>query len=328
MFTSKKGPGIDIKRIDSWSDFGSNENYIKLITKFENQNLIKNDEFTYIYEGFVYKYNKEEGVIKNKIHRAKKLKNIVPEIKSESKNFFSYKYVEGSLLSHENNLEIFHNFLDYCKGDVFKSLKLNDIDKNEFQKSCNNFYKVKTFERLKLYWSNSGFDDKSLNINGLFCKSISKCLEEIDWNYLSAGIPYNFHGDLQPENIIHKNKRFYFIDWRESFGDSIDIGDVYYDLAKLDHALLLSGENVRKKFFNFNMEEKKATVSFKIDNYLLDYQNALDSFILENNYDLKKVKILSSLIYLNISPLYDGDYSNFLYLLGQFKLNKFLYNNY
>jgi hypothetical protein len=27
------------------------------------------------------------------------------------------------------------------------------------------------------------------------------------------------------------------IDWRESFGDSLEIGDLYYDLGKLYHAL-------------------------------------------------------------------------------------------
>ena len=66
LLSKNDGPGLQIKRIDSWHDYGSNENYIKLIQKFVNQNLIKNDEFTYIHNDTVYKYNVDENVIKIK----------------------------------------------------------------------------------------------------------------------------------------------------------------------------------------------------------------------------------------------------------------------
>ena len=59
---SNNGPGLKAKRIDTWHDFGSNEQYDNLIQKFDNQNLIKNDEFTYIHKDKVYKYNIDEKI--------------------------------------------------------------------------------------------------------------------------------------------------------------------------------------------------------------------------------------------------------------------------
>ena len=37
-----------------------------------------------------------------------------------------------------------------------------------------------------------------------------------------------------------------------------------------------------------------------------------DRFIVSSDFDIKRVELLTALIYLNISPLYEGDYSKFL----------------
>ena len=48
----------------------------------------------------------------------------------------------------------------------------------------------------------------------------------------------------------------------------------------------------------------------------------LEDFANKQSYDLNKINILTSLIYLNISPLYEGEYSKFLFLLGLLKLQQ------
>ena len=63
-------------------------------------------------------------------------------------------------------------------------------------------------------------------------------LNKINWRLLSKPHPVLFHGDLQPENIIHKKQEIYLIDWREDFGELKILGDLYYDLAKLHHTQL------------------------------------------------------------------------------------------
>ena len=42
----------------------------------------------------------------------------------------------------------------------------------------------------------------------------------------------------------------------------------------------------------------------------------------KNNYSIKKVEILTALIYLNIAALHHYPYSIFLYYLGKFELTK------
>ena len=166
-------------------------------------------------------------------------------------------------------------------------------------------------ERLDEFWNKTEIIDQNIQINGLSCKSVSSLLKKIDWVYLSNGIPYNFHGDLQPENIIHNNGIFTFIDWRDSFGTSNKYGDIYYDLAKLDHALLLSGKTVRAKKFDIFESQNEIFLNFDVDFNLVEFRKMFHDFLQESNYDLFKVELLTSLIYLNIAPLYDGEYSRF-----------------
>ncbi len=77
---------------------------------------------------------------------------------------------------------------------------------------------------------------------------------------MNTALPSHFHGDLQPENIIiGKDNKITLIDWRESFGGDIYIGDLYYDLAKLYHGLLINGKMVKDKKFSLQIEKTKAT---------------------------------------------------------------------
>ena len=59
----------------------------------------------------------------------------------------------------------------------------------------------------------------------------------------------NFHGDLHGSNIIYDKNKFTLGDWREKFGDDIRTGDIYYDLAKIYHGLIVNHEFIRKNQF-------------------------------------------------------------------------------
>ena len=166
------------------------------------------------------------------------------------------------------------------------------------------------------------FTNDSYKINGIECSPVFDLLNNIDWNNLSDGIPYKFHGDLQPENIINVEEGFKLIDWRENFGESDIIGDLYYDLAKLNHGLILSGEVIRSKGFSVNFKDNEYQIDFFIKSNLFELKNMLEDFANKQSYDLNKINILTSLIYLNISPLYEGEYSKFLFLLGLLKLQQ------
>ena len=58
-------------------------------------------------------------------------------------------------------------------------------------------------------------------------------ISNLDDNWLCNGIPSKFHGDFILDNIIETEDGFCLIDWRQNFSGRLDVGDMYYDLAKL-----------------------------------------------------------------------------------------------
>ena len=98
-----------------------------------------------MYNDKVFKYDADSIKIKNKVNRAKKLYPLTPKVTEKTENFFSYNYVKGDLLSNVNNLNVFEKFLDYCEKQLFIQEKLNNETLETFYKSCEYFYKLKTY---------------------------------------------------------------------------------------------------------------------------------------------------------------------------------------
>ena len=319
---SKQSSGLKLKRIDSWHDFGSNEEYRNLLLNFENQNLIKNDEFTFVYKNKVFKYNIDTKIIKNKVERSKYFAGFSPKILQNTKHFFTYKYIRGELLSHTNDFNVFDKFFNFLESNLLNKIELNRSEQKLFEADCLNFYKEKTFDRLRLFSSKEELKIKEYKINGVDCEPVSDLLKRIDWGNLASGVPFLFHGDLQPENIIHKDGSFFLIDWRDSFSSSVKYGDIYYDLAKLNHALLVSGSIVRGNHYSFSMDKDAINIDFYIKSNLNNLKILFDKFIKQEGYDLFKIDLLTALIYINIAPLYNGEYSKFLFSLGTLQLQQ------
>ena len=120
------------------------------------------------------------------------------------------------------------------------------------------------------------------------------------------------------------------IDWRESFGQSLDIGDLYYDLGKLHHALLINGQVVLSKGYNYEIVNNRAYVDYNIKSNLLFLVNHFEIFCKENDLNWDNIEILSILQYIGICSLYEeyheGKYGEFLFLLGKYLLTKKLNN--
>ena len=66
------------------------------------------------------------------------------------------------------------------------------------------------------------------------------------------------------------------------------------------------------------------------DNVYIDlkcnYKNIIqiqdfDNFILKHNLNLEKIKLLTSLIWINMSPLHDKEFGIFLYFFGLYNIN-------
>ena len=118
-----------------------------------------------------------------------------------------------------------------------------------FEKMCYDFYYAKTSNRVNQFLNQRNDDDRCHTINGELVDTIAVLLERFSSLGISTGIPSNFHGDFILENIVMKNDgQFCLIDWRQDFAGSTEIGDVYYDLAKMLHNVEVNHDIVRKKF--------------------------------------------------------------------------------
>jgi len=309
-----------------WYDTGNDFSYIETRNKFCNEVVaLKNDESIFIENGYVIKYFYNQKKIQDRIERLNYLNNVTPEIQLLNENMIYHKYIDGKTVSLIKDVNILKKIIPYWYENLGKfHFEKNDI----FLENCKKMYHDKTFERCE-YFQNKEIDDIQY-INGIKVDKIYNMLNKIDWNTIyNNATPSNFHGDFQPENIIYDDQdNFILIDWRESFGDNLDVGDFYYDLGKLYHALLINGKDVINRMYRVEIKEDKAF----IDNYsrsnLIFLYDELYKFCKENNYSWENIELLGALQYLGISSLYkdfhDGKYRDFLFLYGKYLLQKFI----
>ena len=129
------------------------------------------------------------------------------------------------------------------------------------------------------------------------------------------------------ENIIYDDENFTFLDWRQDFAGIINYGDVYYDLSKIFHGILVSHPEIIKGNFKVKWNNNKINFSIKKNKNLRQINNKFMKWLKTNSYDIQKVKVITSLIFLNISPLHHYPYNLFLYSFGKSMLFNCLNNN-
>lgn len=300
-----------------WLDTGTNESYVDTLNYFKDKTQRKPGEVVYIIKNRVIKYFSDKKKCKKLKERSKNFKSNCPKIIRSSDNFLVYEYVHGKHLT-EVNEKLFYEFLENLNKNFWKKKKVNI---KKFKIECKKFYKDKTYERVALAITQNPNIDRIRNINGKIIPSIYKILRKVKWESLSDGVAVNFHGDLQPENIIvTKNNKFKLIDWRSDFS-GLSYGDIYYEFSKLNHMLTINTRKVLEGKIKVNYKSNnEVEYSFETRDVLLKFQKILYQFIKKNNYDLKKVKVLTALIYLNISKFYDNPYSDLLFHHGKNQL--------
>jgi len=320
----------------TWFDTGTPQNYLETGKNFSQESKFdfsKGDEFFYFVNGRVIKFFADEKITKNRYERAtKSLVGLCPPIEGCRGNFYSYKKVTGQTLYNVLNTKTVRDFLHWAKANLWK--KNNDPLEGgkDFKEICRDFYYKKTMKRLDMFYKKTGIDDSGNLINGVSVPTLKELLDKIDWEYIIQGTPCNFHGDLQFDNIlvtrddVSNLEKFILLDWRQDFGGIITAGDIYYDLAKLYGGTILSYQLIKDGMFSFDISGTSVYYNFFLKNDLLEAKEEYESFILKNDYDLKKIKMITALIFLNMSPLHNGPFDLMLYFLGKNMLNKLLIN--
>ena len=321
--------GLDkIRLIDfTWYDTGNNESYEKTRKHFSKEVVaVKNKEAIFIEEGKVVKYYDSAQKSQKRVERTKYLNGYSPEVTQLNDNMYSYNHVQGNVLSNVLDDNVLKDILNFHKNK-FSTKRFEKTP--TFLSDCHQMYYTKTYDRIK-YFKNTPLD-KIGYINGVKVKSITELLNNINWDSIYANsTPSRFHGDFQPENIIYDNEDFKLIDWRESFGSSLDIGDLYYDLGKLYHALLINGQVVLSKGYNYSVNNNNAYINYNIKSNLLFLTEYFKEFCKENGLNWDNIELLGILQYIGICSLYQefhgGKYGEFLFLLGKYLLTKKLNN--
>ena len=321
--------GLDnIKLIDfTWYDTGNNKSYHETKKVFCNDVVAnKSDEAIFIDKGKVVKYFNDAEKANLRVERAKYLNGNCPDITVVNENMYYYDYIDGEMLSNISSESLMRKFLDDCQTKLWEETFING---NRYLDDCVEMYETKTKERVKKLIDSEL--DKVKIINGVEVEPIDVMLDKIDWmNFYQNAIPSYFHGDLQPENIIYDKQKdkFVLIDWRQKFGNSVEIGDVYYDLGKLYHAIMINGQTILKDMFDYRQLGNSASLEFYVKSNLIYFMDTFKEFCDDNNYNWDNVELLGILQYFNICTLYDnfkdGRYGNFLFLYGKYLLAKFL----
>lgn len=263
----------------NWSDTGTTENYAQTLAdltdnsndKFTQKKTDIINETTYLYKGICGKLFTDTDKYSKRIYRWGMLKNYTPVPYIISQNMLSYKMLPGKNLYEYFDNGLFTRFLNQAQ-DMFWLARPKNY---EFMNCCHRFYKDKTYQRLN-----------HITISG----KIMDYLNNFDFDALcDNSIKSCFHGDAIFSNIINVDKgynRFIGIDWRESFDNSF-YGDVYYDLAKIYLSIHINLDNI----FMDNYYNESNMKTFK-------------EFCSNKAYNMEPIKIIASLVLLNIAGLY------------------------
>ena len=231
---------------------------------------------------------------------------------------YSYHKVEGKIMSEAVTLPLFERLLVHCQN-FWQLHELGGSELQQFQQTCLSFYREKTLERVALFYRNFDKADGTEPINGEPMPMLGNLLDTVDWNWLAEGLPGRFHGDFHFENILWSGdtETFTFLDWRQDFGGNLKAGDIYYDLAKLMHGLIVCHELIANDQYTVFWDDRAISYDFHRKQVLVECEQHLNQWCIKNNYDVKKVRVITAIIYLNIAALHHYPYSLMLYVLGK-----------
>jgi len=279
--------------------------------------LDKDNESIFVVGDEVIKFFFDKDICHNRYTRAKALGDLVPPITGHKTNFYKYRFAQGELLADVVDDKLFGDLLKWAKEKLWVKM---DCDMRGFHKACEDFYFTKTHSRIQRFLADNKMTDAQTVINGTPIPPLADVLKKIDVEWLCQSEPYQFHGDFILDNIIKYDGRFVLLDWRQDFGGSLTCGDIYYDLAKLNHNLVFNHDIVSRNLYSVSIDENVVRCDLLSSNVLLNCRRQLKKFVEENGMDWHKVNVLTAIIWLNMSPLHHYPLNVFLFYFGKYHL--------
>ncbi|MCX7121860.1 MAG: polysaccharide deacetylase family protein [Gammaproteobacteria bacterium] len=287
-----------------------------LASRYQDFDFSKQDEALYFVNKKVIKFFSEAKNAEQRVQKTKLNPIAFPSVTDYTGQFYAYEFQAGNTLYQENNPCIFQMLLRWLDEKLWVK---KTVDPVVMKTACMKFYKEKTLKRLEQYHKKYPGEEQESQINGVIIPEVNDLLAQIPWDILTKGIPCFMHGDLHFDHAIYnsENKSFKLIDWRQDFGGHVEFGDVYYDLAKMYGGIILNYDYIKLNLFDYTEDENGIFFDFAQRFQASNYLKILTQYIKSKGYDLNKVRILVSLIYLNMSPLHHYPFDKMLYALGR-----------
>ena len=315
------GHNFSVVEFKNWEDVGSMSGLNSSRAKAEANlsSLEKMDESIFGIGNDIIKFFSNKQVCASRIMRSSILFPVVPKVVESSENFYKYEFVKGKVMSKELTLSEFKNLLNWAETSIWNRFTPS-IDRDKFNKVCKEFYYDKSITRIKLFFEKSGFTDSISIINGQKIPHVFDIFLLIEETGIFDGQQSLIHGDFILDNIIQTESGFMAIDWRQDFGGLLEIGDLYYDLAKLNHSLALNHELLNKNEFRIKIEKNLIEVDVLRWDSFFDCEIFLKEFAISRNLDYKKIQIITAIIWINMAALHSHPLDLFLFNYGKYKL--------
>lgn len=314
----EQGSDFKINEFTQWFDTGNIDSLKKHFAK-TFYNLDKNTEAIFIHDNKkVLKLYQDPLLISQLVARSRVLKSLVPKVTDSNNNFLTYNFVRGDLYADVANPKNFEEFLHWSQKHVWQPVK--EVSDTEFKKHCYKFYYNKTLDRIEQFLKTRNIVDTENIINDEKVPSVKEMFTQIDFDWLTTTSQTHFHGDYILDNIIKTPKGYTLLDWRANFGGLIKAGDMYYDLAKLNHNLTINHQIISNDLFTIKRDKNNVTCDILRKENLVQCQRVLFEFLAENNYNTKKVEMLTALVWFSSSSLHHHPYDLFLFYFAKLQL--------
>lgn len=228
------GRPLELRHI-RWLDVGDEQAYRSARASFGAYDPVKPGQATYVLPdtGRVVKFNADATRIARRAWRGRSLDYLVPrpvETRSalETDTLLGFEYIAGPtaydlLTGSPRDVSLTLELVDYWVEQLWPTRNDVVVEPPNWYDTVMKFYRDKTFARVMALPR----DLQSIALD---------VVTRVDWHQLIEGsVPGKFHGDFTFANVVRSEAdgTWYFIDWREDFGDEVEYGDLRYDLGKL-----------------------------------------------------------------------------------------------
>ena len=126
------------------------------------------------------------------------------------------------------------------------------------------------------------------------------------------------HGDLNLSNILLlDDNSFKLIDFRQDFGGLVDKFDAYYDFAKLYCSFLFPRISANNNKFSIIEKNGLIETNIEIPESFQKAQELFVKWVFYEGWDLKKIKVLTEIVFLNMTALHPDPLDKYLFYFAK-----------